>query len=308
MSTATFSQPLYVENLSPLAGLIAIPAPIEPPIHEGISADLNFAVASHWVNEDNGAEAVFFDGETQRHSLHLEYGINSDWAVSLTLPYVSHDSGFLDGLINNWHDAFGLSDGGRALYPEDQFSYRFTTPNHAFDLNESSNGIGDVRLAVRNVWYRNNSSQVGWRLGYQFATGDEDKLLGAGVGQAFGELHFSGAHLSDLPLTWHGRIGATYSGDIDSIGPDQNNVLWYAGLSGDWRLTERWSLLAQIDSHAAIADGEIDAVGSMAAMLSLGARYRFTPQWTVDLSFIEDIAVETAPDVTFQATLSYRPE
>jgi hypothetical protein len=40
--------------------------------------------------------------------------------------------------------------------------------------------------------------------------------------------------------------------------------------------------------------------------LTLGARWRFAPDWSVDFNFVEDIQVETAPDVTFQASLRYR--
>jgi hypothetical protein len=41
-------------------------------------------------------------------------------------------------------------------------------------------------------------------------------------------------------------------------------------------------------------------------MATLGTRWYFAPQWSVDISVVEDIRVETAPDVTFQASVRYR--
>ena len=53
-------------------------------------------------------------------------------------------------------------------------------------------------------------------------------------------------------------------------------------------------------------DSDIDALGTDAILLSLGARWRFAPNWALDLNFVEDAQVETGPDVTFQASLRYR--
>jgi hypothetical protein len=42
-------------------------------------------------------------------------------------------------------------------------------------------------------------------------------------------------------------------------------------------------------------------------MLSFGVRRQLDRQWAVDLSFAEDIIVESAPDIIFQASIHYRP-
>ena len=80
----------------------------------------------------------------------------------------------------------------------------------------------------------------------------------------------------------------------------------FAGLGLDWRIGQRWSLIGQLDAHAAPADSAITALGDDAIWLTLGARWRFAERWALDLSFIEDVQVETAPDVTFQASLRYQ--
>jgi hypothetical protein len=42
-------------------------------------------------------------------------------------------------------------------------------------------------------------------------------------------------------------------------------------------------------------------------MATVGMRWRFARHWALDFSVVEDIAVETAADVIFQASLAYRP-
>ncbi len=42
-------------------------------------------------------------------------------------------------------------------------------------------------------------------------------------------------------------------------------------------------------------------------MLSLGLRRQLNKNWAVDVSFAEDIVVESAPDIIFQASIHFRP-
>ena len=42
-------------------------------------------------------------------------------------------------------------------------------------------------------------------------------------------------------------------------------------------------------------------------MLSLGLRRQLGRQWALDVSFAEDIVVESAPDIIFHASLHFRP-
>jgi len=48
-------------------------------------------------------------------------------------------------------------------------------------------------------------------------------------------------------------------------------------------------------------------LGEPAGMLSLGLRRQLGNTWAVDVSFAEDIVVESAPDIIFQASIHYRP-
>lgn len=299
------SEPLWVDNLSPLAGVLGIPSQRNAEVTPGWRLNLNSAIASQFVVDQQGDEAVFFDGETTRLSLAARIAVNERWDVALTVPYVRQASGFLDGVINDWHAAFGMSDGGRSLYPEDDFAYRYAGIGHALSVSEPQSGLGDVSVEVTRVVQRSAEQAVSVSLGYKFATGDAQSLLGSGAGDTFAALRFSGAHQGALPIMWHGQLGYTYAGEGDLLGPDQRRHLWFAGLGLDWRLSEAWSLLAQYDGHAAPLNSELTSLGGVAALVSVGARWRADAQWAIDFSFVEDIRVETGPDVTFQMNIRY---
>jgi hypothetical protein len=305
---AAGSEPLYVKNLSPVAGLIGLPSQREAqttPRGEWAVA-LHGSLASHYVNENNATEFLNFDGETGRVALQLRYGLAQNWDLQLEVPWLDQSGGDLDGIIDDWHDFWGMSDGGRSKVPRDMLDYRYASAQGGFSLQDYTSGIGDVSLSVSHAFYRDENSTVSAALGYKFGTGDDNDFLGSGADDAYLALRFSGEQLSGLPLSWHGQVGYLRAGDSDVLEGLQEKNLWFAGLAMDWRFAQHWSLIAQVDSHAAPLDSSLTGVGDDAVMATLGTRWYFAPQWSVDISVVEDIRVETAPDVTFQASVRYR--
>lgn len=68
------SEPMWVENLSPLAGLVGLPPQRAAQQASGWHIDTHLAVASHFVAAEDDSDSVIFDGETVRYSLAVEYG------------------------------------------------------------------------------------------------------------------------------------------------------------------------------------------------------------------------------------------
>ncbi len=302
-------EPLYTKNLSPVAVLLGLPsqrwAGTGPA--GGFDMAVHSSVASHFVEDSRADERVYLDGETVRIALEARYAIAANWDLQLEVPWLEHSGGHLDSLIDSWHKLWGMSDGGRSDAPSDVLDYRYRGVGE-FRLDDDASGIGDTSLALSYRFYSDDGASAAAVAGYKFATGDEDDFLGSGADDAWLALRFSGDHLADLPLRWHGQLGYLRAGSSDLIGPAQERDLWFAGLSLDWILGERWSLLGQVDAHAAPMSSGISALGDDAIMLTLGARWRFAERWSLDLNFVEDVQVETAPDVTFQASLRYSAE
>jgi hypothetical protein len=307
---AVATEPLYVKNLSLVAGLSGLPSQRDAATADSgtLVAALHSSLANQYVADSNSDEFLNFDGETLRFALELRYGLAQNWDVQLEVPWLDHSGGHLDDWIDDWHDLWGMSDGGRSDVPHDLLDYRYANRDGAeFSLQDSTSGLGDISLSLTHAFYRKKSSVASLVLGYKFSTGDEDDFLGSGGDDAFVALRFSGPQLSDLPLSWHGQVGYLRAGDSDVLGEVQEQDLWFAGLAVDWQVAQRWSLIAQLDSHAAPADSDLTALGDDAIMATVGVRWRFAPNWSVDVNVVEDIRVETSPDVTFQASLMYHP-
>jgi len=306
---ATASEPLYVRNLSPVAGLLGLPSQRDAYTTPGgaLAAALHSSIASQYVNDSNRNEFLNLDGETLRFALELRYGLAQNWDVQMEVPWLDQSGGNMDGAIDDWHDFWGMSDGGRSYVPRDLLDYRYASPEGGFSLLDDSSGLGDVSLSLSHALYRDDSSAVSVALGYKFGTGDEEQFLGSGADDVFVALRISGAQLADLPLRWHGQAGYLRAGDSDLLEGIQEQNLWFAGLALDWQFAQHWSLIAQLDSHGAPMHSDLTGVGDDAVLGTVGARWYFASQWSVDISVVEDIRVETAPDVTFQASLSYRP-
>jgi hypothetical protein len=304
-------EPLYVKNLSPVTGLLGLPsqryAGTQSKSELGVA--LHSSVANIYVQDSNSREYLNLVGETLRFALDLRYGLAQHWDLQLEIPWLEQSGGNLDRLIDEWHDLWNMSDGGRSRVPRNLLDYQYaSTFAPGFLLDDDSSGLGDITLALNYAFYRDDDSVAALAMGYKFGVGDEDKFLGSGGDDQFLALRFSGSHLSDLPLRWHGQVGYLRAGDIDLLDGTQEQNLWFAGLSLDWIVAQNWSLLVQVDSNAAPTDSGITALGDTAVTLSGGARWRFAPRWSVDASMVEDIGVETAPDAIFQISLRYSPQ
>ena len=300
-------EPLWVENLSPMAALLALPSQRSADIRDGLSVTLHSDIATHFVSQTRGDETVFFDGETQRHSLGLRWGMSWNWELSAVLPFTRHGGGFTDSYVNRWHDFFGMPDGGRSEVAEDQLRYQFASLQLDSTLSESASGLGDVTLELAFMDDRQKDLQIAYAVGYKASTGNSNDWTGSGSSDLYGVARFSGAHRSELPLYWHGQLGVTSVGNSSLLGPEQRDWIWFGGLSAEWHFNQRWALIGQIDSHSAVLDSSLDVLGEPAAMLSLGLRRQLNSKWAIDVSFAEDIVVESAPDIIFQASLHYRP-
>jgi hypothetical protein len=305
---ALAQEPMYVKNLGPLAGLLGLPSQRDATTAAAGAFALatHASVANNYVSEVRSDERLNLDGETLRLALEARYGIAERWDLQLEVPWLDHSGGHLDSLIDNWHDLWGMPDGGRSDVDRDLLQYSYAGPGTDFLFDDDASGLGDISLALSYQWYGGDLAAASAVLGYKFGTGDEADFTGSGADDVFVALRFSGAHLADLPLRWHGQLGYLRAGNSDLMQEQQENDIWFAGLSMDWVLGPNWSLLGQLDAHGAPLDSGLTGVGDEAVLLAVGARWRLAGRWALDFQFVEDIAVETAPDITFQASIRYR--
>jgi Protein of unknown function (DUF3187) len=297
--------PLYVKNLAPVAGLLGLPSQRSADTGEAGQWQwaLQGSLASHYVADGARRERIILDGETQRLALLGRYAFADGWEVQLELPWQRQDGGVLDTVIDHWHDFWGMPDNGRGEARRDALDYRYADPQLRFDLRQGSDGWGDTSLSLQHRLYRGAGVEAALALGYKFGSGEPAQFTGSGEDDAFATLRLSGQW--GPSLAWHGQFGYLHAGRIPGLEARQERDLWFAGGALAWQLAPRWSLIGQLDAHAAPLDSDLDGLGRDAILLTGGARWAFAGDWALELSLVEDVAVETGPDVIFQAGLQY---
>ena len=305
VTLAANDAPIMISNLSPLAALRGLPTQRQADVQLGSIVTVSQSLSNHFTVEQSGDESLMLDGQTDVLSVSLRYGFDLDWDIEVILPWVQHSRGFMDPLISDWHAFFGLPNGNREDYPVNQLQYRLGQPGHEAALNNKVSGLGDVQVALNRNMSLKNGPQVALSVGMKTATGEEANWLGSGATDYWALARVSGDYSGRVPLIWHGQIGMTHAGVSDLMGPNQKRSLWFGGVSLAWPFRDKWSVLAQIDAHSAVGDGNLSALTQPAGLFSMALRWNTSPKWTLDLGFSEDLVVESAPDITFMLTARY---
>src|SRR5262249_51405282 len=91
-------------------------------------------------------EGFFLDGEVMRTSLSLDYGLNPRLQVGMEVPFLNLGRGYMDGLIENFHQTVGAKGAGRENFPKDNVQYALAMDGqHVFSGDaEEGIGVGDV--------------------------------------------------------------------------------------------------------------------------------------------------------------------
>lgn len=292
------AQALAVPNLNPLTQIYGVPS-----ARTGMPGDrvsIAATVASHYVSESNNGEGLLLDGETTRTEFSISRALTSAWRVGAVLPQVHHGGGELDGAINNWHRLFGLPDGGRDAAPIAAYDFHYRRAGvTAVRTQAAGGGIGDVQVfadfAPDPVWLLQTTLKL--------PTGKSAELRGSGAADL---TVLAGAQTPPAPLRYYGYAGAMWRGRGDVLPAQARTGVGLAQAGIAWTLLPELTLQAQLDGHTGFyRASELAALGP-ALQLSVGGRWRIGTRTALSLAVGEDIAVATAPDVTFHLALDTR--
>jgi hypothetical protein len=294
-------------NQLPLKQIFGLPSLDNSPLTEAGKWRLNLVanLSNTYDYSAQGGEQLMTDAETFRGSLLASYAPWNKWQLSVEVPYVSHDGGFLDDFIYDWHDFFGMSQNGRTKENSDQLQISYLADSGtSFDLPGSGSGLGDIRIngAYTRPWEKRAfifSTEV------KFPTGDFDKLTGSGgydfsVGLTLNDPQ----SLEKYRITMYGGLAALFLGDIDGeLAAVQNNFAVAGRVGIGWQATQLIQLKLQLDGQSALYDSDLKELGNTAFQLVMGGSLTFSDDLYLDISVAEDINTATAVDVAFQLAL-----
>lgn len=301
--------PLRVRNLSPLL-LVQSLATAEPArlVASGSTrAYIDLDLASHAILARPGTEQIHLDGETLVATLGLRHALSERLQLGIDLPWVRHDEGALDDFISDWHNFFGLPDGDRNTLPDDELAIRYQrNGEELLNFERPADGLGDLRLRLAWQVARSGPSATALHLALKLPSGDADRLTGSegwGVDLALAHDHRFVLERAATAAIWAG-LGGSWLGDGEIL-VDQA-VTWAANawLGAGWSPLDWLAFKLQFDTRTPLYDSDLTELGSAALSVAMGGTLVVAERTYLDLYVGEDLAVNTAPDVTFHLGLS----
>lgn len=304
-------RPFHTHNLSPLVHFFGI-----SPNGGGIILTKNDIVISNCLNIANNAsssqlkgEAIYLDGEMYRNELVLDYGLLSNLQFSMKIPIVRHSSGFLDPMIEEWHESLNLPGKSRKIMKNGELNYfLIDEQNKVFDVSNSELSIGDISIAISSQLLKTKKHALSLKANLKFANAKRSNLVGSGTND-FG-LQLSG---SINPYANRGQFSAFYSlaylrlGSGSILDYKLKKNINYGSFGLALNANNKLYIKTQLDFHSSFyKNTATKQLGKNSAQLALGLDYRFSNRLLVTCAFVEDIVVNTAPDFVLHFGISYK--
>ena len=227
--------------------------------------------------------------------------MSSRLELGVDLPFVSHDEGFLDNAIENWHDTFGMSNTKRRG-PSNRLGFLYARDGTTlYELNSPSSGIGDIQLsAALSMKEANNAggATISLRSSIKLPSGDYDNLHGSGATDFSLGVYASDTHtLFAHDLSVSGFVGGVFLGDGKVLAKMQRSAVPFAGVSARWHATERLGFVAQLYAQGAYFNSDLEELGGETIQLAIGLTYR-PPRRALLLKFavVEDVTANATTD------------
>lgn len=291
---------LPVRNHNPLMENVGVPVLMPARLLDDGERSFMLATTlnSHFVAEDKADDPLFFDGESLTTDL-VWTGSDNGWQWQLLLPWISYRHGFMDDLIIDWHDAFGLPGADREKFPSDQllFSYQQDgLDNEAIVLDHAVEGVGDMRLTLSHALAPKGNRERAWHLQLKLPTGDSDDWLGSGSVDV--ALFMSARRpWQRWQLDW--QYGAAWLGKPDQLSAQRLDAAGFASMALSYQWSQRLTLAGQVDGHTQLYRHTDQRALDFGLLASAGLHWQ-GPQWRWHLALLEDLYVDSAPDVGFQ--------
>lgn len=306
--------PFYTFNQSPLVQIYGLPATESAtvqPVGKALGL-LSLDVANSSYDWGTAQEKLIIDGESERMTLALRYGVSRGVEVGVDVPVVAYSGGIFDGFIKEWHRFLGLPQGNRTDTKEDQLLFEYDqNGRERLRMDNSTVRIGDVRVSGAWQLYQGGSANrkaLALRASLKLPTGSSSRLTGSGSTDL--AVWLSGS--SDYPLSWghatvFGGVGGMAMTDGDVLQDQRENLVGFGSLGAGWSPMDKFALKVELSSHTAFyKESDMKPLTSPAVVLLFGGTYAISPATALDIALAEDLNVNASPDVALHLGLSHR--
>lgn len=293
-----FDGPLQVRNQFPLFLPVNEPHFEKAAIENSFSA--GFAYSSVYLVQESSRWSAGLDMEIAEFNLRFRKTFRDSLEFGIDLPVISFNSGFMDGFLNSYHDAFGFPDYGRSERPDNKFLYEVRKEGHLILRGESGRiGLGDTRLSVKKPIVIGDPS-VSIRGEIEFPTGDAEAGFGNGTFDAGFNLLID-KQLTQNLMTYI-NLGIVIPGDLKGHQEVHLREYFHGEAALEAMIGRDFSIIGQVFFQGSpLPDTGIGEIDRTAVLLSIGGRYH-AGENCVEFSLTEDPNTAGAPDVSFNVT------
>lgn len=214
----------------------------------------------------------------------------------------------MDGPIDAWHNAFGLPEGERTQLPQNALDFRVIDPSgdQLLHRSASTSGLGDVAVSAGLPLHpgHGGNATIDAGLRIEAPTGDPHRLLGSGGWDLASWLSAADKLGCADGWSWHAAAGALYMTDSQILASLHRKRAYFGRVAAHWAMHKHLSWTVQLDGHTALYDSPLVPLGQDTLQLRLGGDWQPWPKYRIEAGFSEDVAVGTAPDITFHLGLS----
>lgn len=251
-----------------------------------------------------GDESLLIDVENYRYDFSMAYQ-DEDWRIQTTVPFIANDSGSLDGLIEEWHDIFGLPQGGRTSNFDDQINMHYTRDGKTvFEQNRADSALGDIAISFNYRLTHTNKNTTELGIGVELPSGSIESNSGNESTDI--AVWLSKARKLTDKTTFYGLLGISFIGEGGQLENRLKDRFWLAQFGSEYDFYPDITGILQFDFHTPVlSNTDLDAFGnSLQIQIALQFKSWFD-EYHIDLFFSEDIMVESAPDITFGLRVSH---
>jgi hypothetical protein len=296
-----FDGPLEAANPFPLYTHLNAPALESPAVRDAVGVNLTYS--SNYFRHGSTHWSAWMDLETLTVQFRLKKRFGSRLELGLDLPFLSFNSGFMDGFLNWYHGAFGLPDYGRSRAPANRFTYTINKGGRTVVEGQPGQlGLGDIRLSGKYALLDSSHFlALSLKTDLELPTGDPEKGYGSG-GLDWGlALLFEKAIAPCLSA--FANVGVVFPGPWKAMQDIDLNTYYHGGLGLEWSITKTMTALTQAWIQTSpLPQTGISSLDRPAVLWAIGGRYHFTKTF-LELSFTEDPNTAGAPDFSIQLNL-----
>ncbi|MBJ6802698.1 DUF3187 family protein [Geomonas sp. Red259] len=308
--------PFYTFNQSPLVQIYGLPAAESAVVQPAGKAWtlLSVDVANSYLKRETARESLLLDGEGERITLALRYGVAQRGELGMDLPLIAYNGGIFDGFIEDWHEFFGLPQGQRPDAPKGQLRFQYEKDGRQrLDMERDGLHIGDLRFSGAWQLYHGggaNPAALALRTSLKLPTGSSSRLTGSGSTDL--ALWLTGSSDYAFPGQWgHATVFAAAGGlamtDGQVLKEQHKNLAGFGTVGLGWSPSDSFALKAQLSGHSAFFRASaFSELSSGAMQVIFGGTVAFSPRTTLDIALSEDVTVGASPDVALHLGLGHQ--